>query len=110
MQNEQIGWVDFVCEGLILDSQTTNEFWDVLEDWGENSINKPCNRLGTYPYPYGRIYVSESKKSFYDKETIPGRMACYSGEFKNGKRNGEGNLAKPKGKVEIRHWEKSKHW
>tara|TARA_E500000178_G_C16938811_1_gene715329 strand:- start:830 stop:1018 length:189 start_codon:yes stop_codon:yes gene_type:complete len=29
MQNEQIGWVDFVCEGLgvvlILDSQTTNE-------------------------------------------------------------------------------------
>ena len=33
MQNEQIGWVDFVCEGLdvvpILDSQTTNEFWDV---------------------------------------------------------------------------------
>ena len=33
MQNEQIGWVDFVCEGLgevlILDSQTKNEFWDV---------------------------------------------------------------------------------
>ena len=30
MQNEQIGWVDFVCEGLgvglILDSQTMNEF------------------------------------------------------------------------------------
>ena len=30
MQNEQIGWFDFVCEGLgvvlILDSQTTNEF------------------------------------------------------------------------------------
>jgi hypothetical protein len=29
MQNEQIGWVDIVCEGLgvvlILDSQTTNE-------------------------------------------------------------------------------------
>ena len=30
MQNEQIRWVDFVCEGLgvvlILDSQNTNEF------------------------------------------------------------------------------------
>ena len=48
------------------------------------------------------------KKVSMDKETIPGRMACYSGEFKNGKRIGEGNLAKPKGKVEIRHWEKSK--
>ena len=45
---------------------------------------------------------------FMDEESIPGRMACNSGEFKNGKRNGEGNLAKPKGKVEIRHWEKSK--
>ena len=48
------------------------------------------------------------KKVSMDKETIPGRMACNSGEFKNGKRIGEGNLAKPKGKVKIRHWEKSK--
>ena len=76
MQNEQIGWVDFVCEGLILDSQTTNEFWDVLEDWGENSINKPCSRLGTYLYPYGRIMSVNLKKVSMDKETIPGRMAC----------------------------------
>ena len=53
MQNEQIGWVDFVCEGLgevlILDSQTKNEFWDVWEDWGEDSINKPCNGMVAMP-------------------------------------------------------------
>ena len=88
MQNEQIGWVDFVCEGLILDSQTTNEFWDVLEDWGENSINKPCNGLGTYPYPDGRIYVSESKKSFY----------------------GQGNYSWPDGMLQWRIQKRQKEW
>ena len=42
---------------------------------------------GIYSWPDGRVYV---------------------GEFKNGKRNGEGTLTRPEGKVQSGRWENSK--
>ena len=83
---------------------------DVSEKQNKSSISKPCNGLGTYAYPDGRIYVGEFKEGSFHGRGIyswpDGRV--YVGEFKNGKRNGEGTLAQSQGKVEIGHWEKSK--
>ena len=52
--------------------------------------------------------VNLKKKFPWTRKLFLAGWHVYSGEFKNGKRNGEGTLAKPKGKVEIRHWEKCK--
>ena len=64
--------------------------FDVSEKQNKSSINRPCNGLGTYAYPDGRIYVGEFKEgSFHGRGVYSwpdGRV--YVGEFKNGKRNG----------------------
>ena len=83
---------------------------NLVEKQNKGSISKPCNGLGTYAYPDGRIYVGEFKEGSFHGRGIyswpDGRV--YVGEFKNGKRNGEGTLTRPEGKVESGRWENSK--
>ena len=59
-----------------------------------NSISYPCNGLGTYAYPDGRIYVGEFKDGVFDGQ---GEYKCegnysYKGEWKKSHFHGKGKL------------------